>query len=177
VKWNSTSPYSVTSHYRNFLSNVLVHKVYFFCSSSSLWQFPPPEKLQCVHSHPQYVTCVSVCRATNASTLEHLYTDTYVMSIRSGPLSTVPTLFQCYRQNSGPRISYFLSRMLGANLSFTKPKKKTYVPGFSQKYFTIWGRNMDTKHTTGEQITGNWDGSLEKICEQIKERKGPKRHH
>jgi hypothetical protein len=22
-------------------------------------------------------------------------------------------------------------------------------------YSTIWGRNMDTKHTTGEQITGN----------------------
>jgi hypothetical protein len=33
--------------------------------------------------------------------------------------------------------------------------QKTYVPVFSQKYFTIWGRNMDTKHTTGEQITGN----------------------
>jgi hypothetical protein len=33
--------------------------------------------------------------------------------------------------------------------------KKTYVPGFSPKYFTIWGRNMDTKRTTGEQITGN----------------------
>jgi hypothetical protein len=33
--------------------------------------------------------------------------------------------------------------------------KKTYVPGFSPKYFTIWGSNMDTKHTTGKQITGN----------------------
>jgi hypothetical protein len=32
------------------------------------------------------------------------------------------------------------------------------------EYFTIWGRNMDTKYTTGEQITGNWDGFLEKIC-------------
>jgi hypothetical protein len=31
---------------------------------------------------------------------------------------------------------------------------KTYVQGFSPKYFTIWGRNMDTKHTTGEQMTG-----------------------
>jgi hypothetical protein len=31
----------------------------------------------------------------------------------------------------------------------------TYVPGFSPKYFTIWDRNTDTKHTTGEQITGN----------------------
>jgi hypothetical protein len=26
--------------------------------------------------------------------------------------------------------------------------QKTHVPGFSPKYFTIWGRNMDTKHTT-----------------------------
>jgi hypothetical protein len=33
--------------------------------------------------------------------------------------------------------------------------KKTHVPGFSPKYFTIWGRNMDTKHTIGEQVTGN----------------------
>jgi hypothetical protein len=33
--------------------------------------------------------------------------------------------------------------------------KKTHVPGFSPKYLTIWGRNMVTKHTTGEQITGN----------------------
>jgi hypothetical protein len=33
--------------------------------------------------------------------------------------------------------------------------KKIYVPGFSPKYSTIWGRNMDTKHTAREQITGN----------------------
>jgi hypothetical protein len=26
---------------------------------------------------------------------------------------------------------------------------------FLKMYFTIWGRNMDTKNTTGEQITGN----------------------
>jgi hypothetical protein len=49
--------------------------------------------------------------------------------------------------------------------------KNILVPGFSPKYFTIWGRNMDTKHTTGEQIAGNWDGFLEKIWEKIKERK------
>jgi hypothetical protein len=36
-----------------------------------------------------------------------------------------------------------------------KKKKKTHVPGFSPKYLSIWGRNMDTKHTTGEQITCN----------------------
>jgi hypothetical protein len=28
--------------------------------------------------------------------------------------------------------------------------QKNYVPGFSAKYSTIWGRNMNTKHTTGE---------------------------
>jgi hypothetical protein len=33
--------------------------------------------------------------------------------------------------------------------------EKTYGPGFSPRYFTIWGRNMVTKHTTGEQITDN----------------------
>jgi hypothetical protein len=33
--------------------------------------------------------------------------------------------------------------------------QKTRVPGFSPKYSSIWGRNMDTKHTTGKQITGN----------------------
>jgi hypothetical protein len=36
---------------------------------------------------------------------------------------------------------------------------------------------MDTKHTTGEQITGDRDGFLEKICYEIKERKGPKCDH
>jgi hypothetical protein len=30
---------------------------------------------------------------------------------------------------------------------------------------------MDTKRTTGEQITDNSDGFLEKICEKIKEKK------
>jgi hypothetical protein len=48
-------------------------------------------------------------------------------------------------------------------LNYPSQNQKTHVPGFSPKYFTIWGRNMDTKHTTGEQITGNWDGFL-KIC-------------
>jgi hypothetical protein len=38
--------------------------------------------------------------------------------------------------------------------NYLSQNQKTYVRGFSPKYFTIWGRNMDT-HTTGEQITGN----------------------
>jgi hypothetical protein len=48
--------------------------------------------------------------------------------------------------------------------NYPSQNQKTYVPGFSPKYFTIWGRNMVTKHATGEQITGNWGGFLEKIC-------------
>jgi hypothetical protein len=38
---------------------------------------------------------------------------------------------------------------------YPSQNQKPHVPGFSPKYFTIWGRNMDTTHTTGEQITGN----------------------
>jgi hypothetical protein len=41
------------------------------------------------------------------------------------------------------------------NIKYPSQNQKTHVPGFSPKYFTIRGRNMDTKHTTGEQITGN----------------------
>jgi hypothetical protein len=33
--------------------------------------------------------------------------------------------------------------------NYPSQSQKTYVPGFSPKYFTIWGRNMDTKHTAG----------------------------
>jgi hypothetical protein len=63
----------------------------------------------------------------------------------------------------GRRVIGMLNSILWSKTVFHKTKK-TYVPGFSPKYFTIWGTNMDTKHTTGEQITGNWDGFLEKIC-------------
>jgi hypothetical protein len=53
----------------------------------------------------------------------------------------------------------FLTRLLLLTLTLFQPglgqNQKTHVPGFSPKYFTIWGRNMVTKHTTGEQITGN----------------------
>jgi hypothetical protein len=38
--------------------------------------------------------------------------------------------------------------------NYPSQNQKTYVSGFSPKYLTICGRNMDTKHTTGEQITG-----------------------
>jgi hypothetical protein len=35
---------------------------------------------------------------------------------------------------------------------YPSQKQSTYVPGLSPKYSTIWGRNMDTKHTTGEKL-------------------------
>jgi hypothetical protein len=39
--------------------------------------------------------------------------------------------------------------------NYPSQNQKSYVPGFSPKHFTILSRNMDTKHTTSEQITGN----------------------
>jgi hypothetical protein len=35
---------------------------------------------------------------------------------------------------------------------------------------------MDSKHTTDEQITGNWDGYLERSARKAR-KKGPKWHH
>jgi hypothetical protein len=40
-------------------------------------------------------------------------------------------------------------RVIGMLNSVLWSKTILHVPGFSPKYFTIWGRNMDTKHTTG----------------------------
>jgi hypothetical protein len=40
-------------------------------------------------------------------------------------------------------------RVIGMLNSVLWSKIILHVPGFSRKYFTIWGRNMDTKHTTG----------------------------
>jgi hypothetical protein len=55
-------------------------------------------------------------------------------------------------------------------------KTKTHVPGFSPRYFSIRGRNMDTKHTTGEQITGlRWIFGEDLLENQGK--KSPKCHH
>jgi hypothetical protein len=39
--------------------------------------------------------------------------------------------------------------------NYPSQNQKTYIPDFSPNYSTIWGRNMDNKYTTGEQITGN----------------------
>jgi hypothetical protein len=58
------------------------------------------------------------------------------------------------RISEGRRVIGMLDSCL-VEQSYPSQNQKTYVPGFSLKYFTIWGRNMDTKHTTGEQITGN----------------------
>jgi hypothetical protein len=46
--------------------------------------------------------------------------------------------------------------------NYPSQNQKTYVPRFSPKYFTIWVRNMDTKHTTGKQIIENWRRSARK---------------
>jgi hypothetical protein len=58
------------------------------------------------------------------------------------------------RINEGRRVIGILNSVLWSRTIPHKTKKK-YVPGFSPKYFAIWGRNVDTKHTTGKQITGN----------------------
>jgi hypothetical protein len=58
------------------------------------------------------------------------------------------------RISEGRRVIGMLNSVLWSK-SVLHKTKKTHVPGFSPKYFTIWGRNMDTKHTTGTQITGN----------------------
>jgi hypothetical protein len=58
------------------------------------------------------------------------------------------------RISEGIRVIGMLNSVLWSKAMLHKTKK-TYVPGFSTKYLTIWGRNMDIKHTTGEQIAGN----------------------
>jgi hypothetical protein len=58
------------------------------------------------------------------------------------------------RISEGRRVIGVLNSVLWSKNILHKTTK-THVPGFSPKYFTIWGRNMDTKHTTGEQITGD----------------------
>jgi hypothetical protein len=57
------------------------------------------------------------------------------------------------RISEGRRVTVMLNSLVEQN--YPSQNQKNGVPGFSPKYFTIWGRNMDTKHTTGEQITGN----------------------
>jgi hypothetical protein len=57
------------------------------------------------------------------------------------------------RISEGRRVIGTLNSLLWIENILHKTKK--LVPGFSPKYFTVWGRNMDTRHTTGEQITGN----------------------
>jgi hypothetical protein len=68
--------------------------------------------------------------------------------------ASVTTLEIEKRISEGRRVIGMLNSVLWRK-TIRHKTKKTYVPGFSPKYFTIGGRNMDTKHTTGEQITGN----------------------
>jgi hypothetical protein len=46
----------------------------------------------------------------------------------------------------GDRVAQLYLRTLGSPFTWAPEG----LSGFSPKYFTIWGRNMDTKHTTGE---------------------------
>jgi hypothetical protein len=55
--------------------------------------------------------------------------------------------------SEGRRVTGMLNSLMEQN--YPSQNQKTYVPGFNPKYFTIWVRNMGTKHTTGEQITCN----------------------
>jgi hypothetical protein len=69
--------------------------------------------------------------------------------------ATAATILEIEKRISeGRRVIGMLNSVLWSKTILHKTKQ-TYVPGFSPKYFTIWGRNMDTNHTTGEQITGN----------------------
>jgi hypothetical protein len=58
------------------------------------------------------------------------------------------------RISEGRRVTGIVNCLLEQNYP-SQNQKNTYVPGFSPKYSTIWGRNMDTKHTTGEQTICN----------------------
>jgi hypothetical protein len=58
------------------------------------------------------------------------------------------------RISEGRRVIDMLNSVLWSKTILHKTRKN-YVPRFSPKYFTIWGRKMDTNHTTGKQITGN----------------------
>jgi hypothetical protein len=53
------------------------------------------------------------------------------------------------RISEGRRVTGMLNSVLWSKTILHRTKK-TYVPGFSPKYFTMWGRNVDTKHTTGK---------------------------
>jgi hypothetical protein len=59
------------------------------------------------------------------------------------------------RISEGRRVIDMLIKLCLVEQKYPSQNQKTHVPGFSPKYFTIWSRNMDTRHTTGEQITGN----------------------
>jgi hypothetical protein len=69
--------------------------------------------------------------------------------------ATSATTLEIYKRISeGRRVTGVLNSCL-VEQNYPSQSQKTYVPGFSPKYSTIWGKNMYTKHTTGEQITCN----------------------
>jgi hypothetical protein len=63
----------------------------------------------------------------------------------------------------------------GAKISFTKPKKLMYQALVQS--ILLYGAETWTLNTQQAKKLLATDGFLEKICEKIKERKGPKCHH
>jgi hypothetical protein len=111
---------------------------------------------------PFYLSYIKIFSpALCSQTLSELQPGNFRISIRVGNHSAVPQdvseasrYRSCKLESTGsgstPSKGYCIS-----DFNLFSQNQKTHVPGFSPKYFTIWGRNMDTKHTTGEQITGN----------------------
>jgi hypothetical protein len=93
-------------------------------------------------------------RPTYLSETAHPVTDPAIFNFYLFILFYVMVIEIEKRISKGRRVIGMLNSVLRSKNILHKTKK-THVPGFSPKYFTIWGRNMDTKHTTGEQITGN----------------------
>jgi hypothetical protein len=75
----------------------------------------------------------------------------YLGSIQEATGATILEIEK--RISEGRRVTGMLNSVLWSKTILHKTK--TCVPGFSPKYFTVWSRNMDTKHTRGKQITGN----------------------
>jgi hypothetical protein len=54
------------------------------------------------------------------------------------------------RISEGKRAISMLNSVLWSKTLLHKTKKKNLCTRLSLKYYTMWGRNMDTKHTTGK---------------------------
>jgi hypothetical protein len=66
--------------------------------------------------------------------------------------ATGATTLEIEKKNKRGKKSDWHVKLCLVEQNYSSQNKKTYVPGFSPKYFTIWGRNMDTKHTNYWQL-------------------------